>query len=577
MRSVIRLPHTWIVVPAILLFFFLALHSATGDSPTMDEQNHLARGLAFLETGDPRLSVEHPPLVNTLSALPVWTLLDVRLPTDHPSWSQPDGWYAFADLLLWEYNHDVTRMIFLARLPIIFLMIVLALIAYHAAHQMWPAAARRSKARQGVAPLLAFAFVLFDPNILAHGRYTTTDLGGALFLFLAAFLLWRLWQVPTNWPWKHLTAAAIGLGLAFGSKLSTLAFAPIFTLLALLPLYQPDKGWSWQAAGRRLAQLALAGAGALVVVWTIFGFQWGPLQFQHALLAPLNGVAGPMPAFWSGIEQIILLSGGGRPSFLLGETSTEGFLAYFPVAFLTKTPLATLLMLPLAFGLFWKDNHTSKLDRETRAAVYFLLLSPILYFLLSMTSDLNIGYRHLLPILPFLYLLIAGGLARALQRPPAGRTRATTVASALLPAALLFSTLAVHPHYISFFNVAGGGPANGYRILVDSNVDWGQDLLRLQSWMDAHNVKTINLSWFGTADPTYYGIDYKPLPGLPRHFGLWWDVPFNPADPEPGVYAISASNLWELPLQEEKYVFPWFRARSPDDRVGYSILIYRVP
>ena len=92
----------------------------------------------------------------------------------------------------------------------------------------------------------------------------------------------------------------------------------------------------------------------------------------------------------------------------------------------------------------------------------------------------------------------------------------------------------------------------------------------------AEQVETINLSWFGSADPAYYGIDYAPLPGLPRHFDLWWDVPFDPAQPPPGVYAISASNLWELPLQEEKYVFPWFRAREPDDRVGYSILIYEV-
>ena len=540
----------------------------------MDEQNHLARGLAFLETGDPRLSVEHPPLVNALSALPVWTLLDVRLPTDHPSWNQPDGWYAFAELLLWEYNDDVTRMIFLARLPIIFLTLGLALIAYHAARQMWPAA--RDDRRPSAAPLLAFAFVLFDPNILAHGRYTTTDLGGALFILLATFLLWRLWRAPDR-PWPRLAAAAIGLGLAFGSKLSTLAFVPIFLLLAVLPLYRPGNGWSWRAAGRRAFHLALAGAGALVVVWAIFGFQWGRFQFRHDTLAGLNGVAGPMPTFWAGIEQIALLSGGGRPSFLLGQTSTEGFLAYFPVAFLVKTPLATLLMLPLALWFLWRNGREPVQSAGARRLVLFLLLPAVLYFLLSMTSDLNIGYRHLLPILPFLYLLIAGGLARALQRPPAARSRAVTFASLLLPGALLLSTLAVHPHYLSFFNVAAGGPANGYHILVDSNVDWGQDLLRLQEWANDHDVETVKLSWFGTADPAYYGIDYEPLPGLPQHFNLWWDVPFNPADPEPGVYAISVSNLWELPLQEEKYVFPWFRARPPDDRVAYSILIYNVP
>jgi hypothetical protein len=128
---------------------------------------------------------------------------------------------------------------------------------------------------------------------------------------------------------------------------------------------------------------------------------------------------------------------------------------------------------------------------------------------------------------------------------------------------------------LSYFNLAAGGPANGGRILIDSNIDWGQDLFRLQDWMAENEVEQLKLSWFGTADPAYYGLAYDPLPGLPRHFDLWWDVPFNPADPEPGIYAISLSNLWELPL-EEKVVFPWFRRREPDDRVGYSILIYRV-
>jgi hypothetical protein len=93
--------------------------------------------------------------------------------------------------------------------------------------------------------------------------------------------------------------------------------------------------------------------------------------------------------------------------------------------------------------------------------------------------------------------------------------------------------------------------------------------------MADNDVDQLKLSWFGTADPDYYGIKYDPLPGLTYHFDLWWDLPFDPADPEPGIYAISASNLWEIPLADKK-VFPWFRARQPDDRIGYSIFIYFV-
>ena len=140
----------------------------------------------------------------------------------------------------------------------------------------------------------------------------------------------------------------------------------------------------------------------------------------------------------------------------------------------------------------------------------------------------------------------------------------------------MVGNLAIYPHYLSSFNELVG-PANGYRVLVDSNVDWGQDLKRLRGWMQENGVARVKLAWFGSAYPDYYGIAYDPLPGLPRHFELWEALPFDPAEPEPGVYAISVSILQEIHRRDEdKTAFAWFRAREPDDRVGYSILIYRV-
>lgn len=558
-------------VPAVLLFFFLALDSMVGDSPTMDEQNHLARGLAVLRTGDPRLSLEHPPWINGLSALPLLMLPEIRLPTDHPSWNQPEGWYAFADQLLWVYNHDVTRMVFLARLPIVFLTLGLALTGYHLARLIWGRKAGP----------VAFLFLLFDPNVLAHGRYTTTDIGGTTFVLLATLLLWRAWQAE-KWRWGLVMAAGLGLGLAFGSKLSALVFVPIWGVMALLSIgkgTQIDadrRRWGW---ARRLGQLGVAGLLSLPVLWALFAFEWGAFRFVTEPLTAWNRFSGPMPTFWAGIEQILRLSGGGRPTFLLGEFSQEGFVTYFPVAFLVKTPIPMLLLLPLAAGLLLYR-------RETRGRALFLGVPAVLYFLFSMQSALNIGYRHLLPMLPFVYVLISGLMREdvlriayyVLKKEYAIRNTQYAIRSipylALL--SVLISDLFIHPHYLSYFNVAAGGAANGYNILVDSNVDWGQDLLRLQDWMAENGVEEVKLAWFGSADPAYYGLRYQPLPGLPHHFDLWWNVPFNTAAPEPGVYAISVSNLWELPLAE-KTVFAWFRGREPDERIGYSIHIYRVP
>ncbi len=417
---------------------------------------------------------------------------------------------------------------------------------------------------------------LFEPNLLAHGRYATTDMGGTLFTFLATFLLWRLWAAPTRQTWRRWAPATLAVGLAFGSKMSALGFAPVWIVLAVLPLY-PDGGRGQaRAAARRLGQLAAAGLVALLVVWAIYGFQWGNFQFISPDLAALNGRAGPMPTFWAGVEQIARLSGGGRAqSFLLGRFSDTGFVAYFPVAFAVKTPLVLLAAIALAAVWLLRDGRT-------RRRALFLLLAAALFFGLTMTGALNIGYRHALPALPYLLVLVAGLAGREVaarrlwNRVSIGpRSIAAVVVVVLVGVAVW-----IHPHYLSYFNPIAGGPANGYRVLIDSNVDWGQDLLRLRRWMDEEDVESVRLGWFGTADPTYYAIPHEPLPGLGRDpfFRLWWAVPFDPAAPPPGVYAISATSLWETPLRpEEKNVYAWFRAHQPSDRVGYSILIYDVP
>jgi hypothetical protein len=140
---------------------------------------------------------------------------------------------------------------------------------------------------------------------------------------------------------------------------------------------------------------------------------------------------------------------------------------------------------------------------------------------------------------------------------------------------ILLPTLWIHPHYLSYFNLAAGGPANGASILADSSNDWGQDLLRLRDWMMENGEESIKLGWFGWADPAYYGINFEPMPGFPRpeFLGLWNNPPFNPDNPEPGLYAISASSLWESHW-EARHVYAWFRAQEPTDRIGYSIYIY---
>jgi hypothetical protein len=310
-----------------------------------------------------------------------------------------------------------------------------------------------------------------------------------------------------------------------------------------------------------------AGLFSILVVWAIFGFEWGPFAFEVDWLTGLNQLSGPMPTFWRGIEKILFWSSSGRIAFLLGDFSYDGFLQYFPVAFAVKTPIVTLVGLLIAVGLLlWQ--------RATRRRVLFVLLVPVFYFATSMTSNLNIGYRHLLPVLPFVYLILAG---LAVWGADANRRRVVQLAVGGAFAALFVTTVWIHPHYLSYFNRAAGGPENGYQVLLDSNVDWGQDLLRLQDWMAREGVDRVKLGWFGSAIPDYYGLSYDPMPGAQLHafYSQWTGPPFNVSAPEPGIYAISVSNLMELPAPDST-VYSWFRQQEPDDRVGYSIFIYKV-
>ncbi|MEM8861777.1 MAG: phospholipid carrier-dependent glycosyltransferase [Chloroflexota bacterium] len=442
----------------------------------------------------------------------------------------------------------------MGRLPILFLTMMLALAGFYAGNKFWGKPAG----------WLVFVGLLFDPSIFAHGRYITTDLGGTLFIFLATLAIYNLFQTKETWPVKQIALAAGAIGLAFSAKLTSTTFVPIWIVLALLPIYTDSKIW------RRVNHLALSGMGSLLVVWALFGFEFGPFLFVDESTQWLNGFSGPMPTFWSGIERIALLSSGERASFLLGQFSTDGFIHYFPVAFAVKTPL--LLIAGFFTGLFLL-LFTSDQWRKT----LFMLVPIFIYFGLAMTSELNIGYRHLLPTLPFVYLIAAGGVPIWLKQSSPDLRRWSVACLSIL---LLLPTLWYHPHQLSYFNLLIGGPKNGSAVLVDSNLDWGQDLKRLKTWMDNNGIESVKLGWFGIADPSLYGIEYEPIPGDPvaQFRNLWWDVPFDRSQPEPGIYAISATSLKEMPLQilEEKTVYEYFRNLEPTDRIGYSILIYEV-
>jgi hypothetical protein len=536
----------------LLLAAFAALtYNAAAQSPTMDEQNHIARGYALLRTGDPRLSLEHPPLINLLEALPLGT--GVVLPLDHPSWEE-GNWYYFAATFFWERNTQQNRMVYLARMPVIGLTLLLGALA-----------SRWGRELSGTtAGLWAPALVLMDPNVLAHGSLATTDLGVTFTVLLAAYALWRVpaagrSRLRTRGP--YLVAAGLALGAMLASKTSALLFWGLFGLVFVLGHREPDRRGAWL---RRTVEPALIYAGmsliALLVLWAGYAFELAPIAE--------GGAAVPMGTYWRGVSTVFETFQGGRPAYLLGETRLGGWPLYFPITFAVKTPLPTLFFLAgAALSVLRRPRGR---DPRSRWAGAYVLVPVAAYWIAALRSDLNLGYRHLLPTLPLLFVWAASRLARPAR--PAWRR-----ISLGLVAWLCVETLWIAPHFLAYFNPVGGGPTQGWRVVADSNIDWGQDLTYLSDYLaQLERDEPVKLSWFGSSPPEHYGISYEPLPGWPHYAHLWFEPPtFDEDQPEPGLYVISVSNLVELPLVD-KHVFTYFRQREPDARIGYSIYVYRV-
>jgi hypothetical protein len=256
----------------------------------------------------------------------------------------------------------------------------------------------------------------------------------------------------------------------------------------------------------------------------------------------------PEHPFFIGFGNLLGHNQAGHTAYLMGKTSLYGWWYYFPVIFAIKTPLAVLALL---FPSLWWILR-ARLRFEHRA----LAIPIVLYFLASLTSHLNIGYRHLLPILPFLYVLLAVAATNRL-------THARTAFLAGILALHAWEISRIYPHYLAFFNAAVGGAANGPRYALDSNIDWGQDVKKLKTYANSVGAARLCIVYFGEANLEYYGLvaGYLPRSGeIEKRRDL--DC----------LAAASVSPLYGLNTNPED--FRWLREMEPAARVGYSIYVY---
>jgi hypothetical protein len=552
------LPLRYLVPAALLLLMFAQIvGSATRTSLTIDEGLHITSGYSILRTGDHRLIEEHPPLVKFIAAWPLLLVPDLPDPRDLPAWktdsSQMDSTrlVQVTQSLIYPYI-PLDRLVFAARLPIALLALLLGAIAFR-----WSTDLFGYKGG-----LLTLFLITFDPNLLAHAGVAATDLGAALFILLALYTLWRWLRRPT---WRRWIWAGLALGLAQAAKLSAVLLLPVQGLLVLLfalrigNSHPSPIGFEGQGLGARNAVLRFAFYVGMVflaalVLWALYGFEIGPIPESGSdLLVPAASHAVPWLRLRGHMQS-------GHAAFLMGHVSHRGWWYYFPVALMLKTPIPILLawlagLITLLPGLRrrWRDELA-------------LLLFPALYFGSSLQSTLNIGYRHLLPILPLL-AVSTGRLATFIK------TKWRLALLAPWGLWLAVDSVTLYPHYLTYFNALAGGPEGGYRYLVDSNTDWGQALKDLARFQDDHDIESVFLSMFTFLDPAIYGVRYQPMTPMHGNTPAVFPSRFNPP---PGDYVISTTTLQGIPLADPE-MFDWFRRRTPDARIAHAMFYYHVP
>ena len=571
-----------------LVSFGFMLWASRTDSAIMDELAHIPAGYGYVHNLDYRLNPEHPPLVKALAMLPV-LFLNPSFPTGSDAWrNQVNAQWTVGAEFLYQSGNDANAIIQMARIMPILLTILLVIFIYLLARRLmgdwW-------------ALLPAFLFA-FSPNVLAHGHYVTTDVGAAFGILFATYFFLKFAEAPST---KHLWYAGISFGIAQLMKFSAPLLVPLFIFLAIV-LWIRDAAVYWnesehatrfkkfmKSGWRHLCHIVFIFAiGYVVIVYPVYfiftahypiqkqtsdtvsiltSFANGPTpmgQSCHGLrcLADLdiwmtkNPILRPYAQYMLGVLMVIQRVDGGNTIYFMEHVVGSGGWTYFPALYLLKEPIPTLIIVFLAliialWGIAKKTiaarGRVKKIFLDylgVNFAEFAMISFVIFYWAYSMQSTLNIGIRHLMPTIPFIYILAAGVWKRWVAKKnlptetltPASMTAAIRffftsaikyIFLVILIAWLFIETAFAAPYFLSYFNEFGGGITGGYHYVTDSNYDWGQDLLRLQSWVVAHpEVDKIAVDYFGGGNPSYAlgakEVDWSSSKENPASQGIHW-------------------------------------------------------
>ena len=576
----------WVVV-VITTTSVLAALSAWNDSVIVDEVPHIGAGYSYLVKQDMRLNPEHPPLAKDVAAIPLLFLHLKQTVFTTPQWlSDLNGQWYFGRYLMFNSDNDADKIKHAVKLPMLLFFIFTALLIF-----------RWTKRQYGeLAALLATTLFAFSPTVLAHSRFVTTDVPALFGVTLATYCFLRYLNNPSR---KNVWWAGLSLGIALLTKFSTILLLPFFVVLALvwIALYKNFKFHAWRC-------LYIGLIAFLLIVWPVYFFHTYhyPPERQHSDTQSLLSSYGhrqiadtvvwssdkpllrPLAQYSLGLLLVNQRATGGNTTYFFGEVTSTGWHRYFPIVYFIKEPLAwwglVLLALVAVLNKFSLRLRFSALTHwlKDHFTEFALLLWLAIYWGISIKSNLNIGVRHLLPTYSFAIILVSGRVIQLIKSRVGIVHRLLRITVVVLLIWYAGENFYVYPYYLSYFNETVGGPSGGYRYVVDSNLDWGQDLLRFSQWVKQNNLQKIELDYFGWADPFYYLKDRYLWTSSTKYRDL---ADFKARNQSNGWLAVSAEFLQGsrgTPEHPQTINYNnWLKPLTPVTVIGHSIFVYHLP
>lgn len=590
---------------ALLLMLAANLFGAISrKSITNDEIVHIPAGYYHLVAGDFHLNNEHPPLIKLWAALP---LLFIQ-PEEPPAVNDPNEGFMERTWgyhqRFWQANHARFGSItFWARTMMVPLALILGALIFIYARKLFG----------DTAALFAVALYVLEPTVLAHGRVVHTDLPAALAYLLFFFALHSYVDAPTL---RRALLLGLACGIALMTKFSMMVIVPVLMVAAIVRFWKAHLEYGgnrsatplWmnrarseskapsstlRSAGARhkllgqerkhiLLHAVLVAGVVLFIINAMYDFQSPPLEASDvrwvamkseplfgSLMKGFSIVSKIVPTYFLfGLYNVVIHNQFGHSTSLLGAHSDLGWWYYFPVAFALKTTLPFLILSIAA--LVW-SLYRLVVRRER---VFAFVLVPLgIYLAISLTSHINIGIRHLLPAYPFLFIA-SGALLDRLLRVERART-AVFLVMVLTFGWMAYEAVRTFPDYIPYTNqLAGSQP--GWHYLSDSNVEWGDDMGELATYLKARGETRVHAALSaGWSTLTQYGVEYIDLLSLPAG-----------STPNTRYVAIGASFLngstvpggveGRQTTEERTNFFARYRERQPEAIFGGSIYLYRV-